>query len=201
MAKILMLLLALGGALKADEEGDFKPEDALYAPEGESATAETSPSYYSSAKVIAFDSSRPAEALKDVEIFLDGAFVGKTPLELSGVLVNKPSFALTARVNGYEEAVRPAVQIPAQGELRVAMAGDNAASWYTAPSFVIGLGLIAGAVVAYSQNNGSSSSVGASLVGSGLGLIGLSQAVARLFHLPALRRQAEDYNRKHEAAP
>ena len=81
------------------------------------------------------------------------------------------------------------------------MAGDNAVSWYTTPSFVAGMLMLAGAAVAYAQNSPSGSETGAALVGGGVGVILISQAVARLFQLPALHKRAEAYNAKPEPLP
>jgi hypothetical protein len=207
MLKIMFLALALAGALAA-EEGEFKPEDALYAPEDVTGSAEdaASPapqggSFYSSAKIVVSDFSRPATLLEGAELFIDGQYLGKSPLQLSGLLISKPTVALSARLPGYDEALRPAVQFPAEGEVRISALGDNAVSWYTTQSWVVGLLMIGGAIAAYSQNSQEGSQAGIALVGGGVAVIGISQAVARIFHLPALRRDLEALNAKPAPRP
>jgi hypothetical protein len=150
---LLMTVLFLAGAgLRADD--DFQPGDALYAPEEETSTAAAAgprlnASYYSTAKITVLDLGRDGAGLEGAELFIDGRFVGKSPLDLSGFLISKPAVALSARLAGYDEALRPALRIPPEGEVRVVMAGDNAASWYTTPSWIAGLLMLGGAVAAY----------------------------------------------------
>jgi hypothetical protein len=127
--------------------------------------------------------------------------MGKSPLELSGLLVGKPLVSVAARLSGYAEGLRPAVAIPREGEARVYLAGDSAAAWYTTPSWVLGLLMIAGSVAAYSQNNPESSSTGIALLGSGVGVIAISQAVARFWHIPAAAKRAEAMNAGREPLP
>lgn len=206
MLRILCLSLALAGILRADDS-DFQPGDALYAPEEETATAEaaaplaTSASYYSTAHIDVIDLAHDKRAIEGVELFADGQYLGKSPLDLAGFLVSKPSISLSARLAGYHESLRPAIRIPAEGSLNIAMIGDNAAGWYTTPSFIAGLLMMGGAVAAYAQNNSSSSTVGASLVIGGVAVIGISQAVARLFHIPSLDKDVEAYNARPEPKP
>lgn len=202
MLKVFFLLLALTKALNA-EDSDFKPEDALYAPEELSSNAEAitalhGGSFYSTARITVTDFARPGILLEGAELFIEGQYLGKSPLEMSGFLINKPRVALSARLPGYDEALRPAVQFPAEGEVHIALLGDHAAAWYTTPSWVVGILMIGGAIAAYSQNNSGASQTGIALVCGGVGVIALSQAVARLFHLPALRRDLEALNSKAE---
>lgn len=204
MLRILLMLLALGAPAFAEDNSDFQPGDALYAPEEESGTAQSASasssagSYYSSARIEALDYGHGMKPLEGAEIFIDGRFLGKSPLDLSGFLVNKPAMTLSARLPGYNDAAREAFKIPAEGNLGIAMVGDNAASWYTMPSWIAGLAMLGGAVAAYSQNN---SQVGIALVGGGVGVIALSQAVARLFHLPRLESEAAALNAKSDPRP
>lgn len=201
MLKMLLMLLLLTGALRAEEDSDFGPGDVLYAPEEMTGSAEavaSSGSYYSSARISVGDYASGMQGLKGAEIFVDGVFVGKSPLELSGVLISKPQSAVSARLDGYDEALRAAVRIPMEGELKIAMSGDRAASWYTLPSWVAGLAMFGGAIAAYAQNSSSSSATGMGLVIGGVGVIAISQGIARIFHLPSLRDEVERVNAKAE---
>jgi len=204
----VILALALLKPLWAEESQDFQPGDALYAPEDETPGAESfsgaaasSGSYYSTAKISVADFAHGMKPLEGAELFIDGHFVGKSPLDLGGYLINKPAVALTARLSGYHDAAREALKIPAEGEARIAMVGDNAASWYTTPSWIAGLLMLGGAVAAYSQNNSSGSGAGIALVGGGVGVFVISQGIARLFHLPSLDKDVAALNSKSEAVP
>jgi hypothetical protein len=207
MTRLLVLALAMQGILRADEAQDFQPGDALYAPEGESGTAEASPdaglnaSYYSTCRISVVDLGHAGRPMQGVDLFIDGQFVGKSPLELSGFYINRPTLRLSAQMDGYHDAERPAVRIPPEGETRIVMVGDNAAGWYTTPSWVAGILLLGGAMAAYSQNRADSTAVGNAMIGSGLGVILLSQAWARLFHLPGLDREAARANARSEPLP
>jgi hypothetical protein len=203
--KILALMLALAGVARAEDDADFRPEDALYAPEEATPTAQESgapeargASYYSSARVVAVDLGRGGREIEGAEIFIGGRYLGKSPLDLEGFLVDAPLLSLSARLPGYAESLRPALRVPPEGEIRVGLAGDNAASWYTTPSFVAGILMLAGAAASYAQNTPSGSETGAALLGGGVGVILISQAVARLFHLPALHKRVEAWNASHE---
>jgi hypothetical protein len=208
---LFTLLLLCAPALRADlsataAAGDdaLKDEDVYYAPIDEQAEGATptvqalSPgSYVSQAKVNAFDiaNGRPVEG---AEIFLAGAYLGRSPLQLQGAVISKPQLSLSARADGYSEGLRPAVTVPAEGTVAVALAPENAAGWYTTPAWAVGLGLLVASAIIYDANN---SGPGLSLAGGGLGVIALSQITARFVHLPGLRRKAEAYNAQGAAAP
>jgi hypothetical protein len=206
MLKGLALMLALCGALPAAEEpdADFGPQDVLYAPEDLSETAAAQEagraSYYSTARITVEDAGRGG-LLEGAEIFLDGRYVGTSPLELSGFLVAKPRVAMSARLPGYWEAVRPAMILPAEGEARIAMAGDNAAGWYTTPGFVAGILLLGAAAVASTQNDASSSQLGIGLACGAVGVVALTQGVARLLHLPSLSKKTAARNAAEGSMP
>ena len=210
MLRVMLFVMALGLGLivHAEEASDFQPGDALYAPEEESGTAESAAvsaprgaSYYSTAKISAVDFGHDSRPIEGAEFFIDGRFVGKSPLDLSGFLINKPAVTLTARLAGYHEAAREAVHIPAEGEARILMVGDNAVSWYTTPSWVTGLLLLGGAVAAYSNGSNGNSSTGIALVSGGVGVIVISQAIARLIHLPGLDKDVAALNAKGDPIP
>jgi hypothetical protein len=202
-----LLLLLAPGAARADEVPAGEDPDVYYAPEEVSETAAVlggsagsvaaSPSAGASsmshARLIPFAWGEPDKPLKGAELFLNGQYLGHSPLSLDSVLVSLKPMTLTAHLDGYEEAVRPAVIVPAEGELRVALLGEDAASWYTTPAWIVGLGMVAGSLAAYNNGNGT---VGIALVGGGVAIITLTQLSARLFHLPSLRRDVEAYNQR-----
>jgi hypothetical protein len=198
----------LAGLIRAEDSADtdFQPGDALYAPQDltpaatdNSATSQAS--FYSTAKLSVMDFAHPGKNLDGADLFIDGKYVGKSPVELSGYLIDKPMVSISATLDGYREAIRPAVKLPADGEAQIAMLGDNAVSWYTTPSFILGLLMLGGAVVSYAQDSSQSSSLGLGLVCGGVGVIALSQIVARFFHLPALERSVQALNAKPEPIP
>lgn len=189
----------------------MEDEDVYYAPEEEGEASGVmggsqgavgslpgSASYVSHARLVPFQWGHPDKPLEDVELFLNGQYLGKSPVHLENYLVQRVQLTLTARREGYEEAERPKVSVPAEGDLRIAMMDEGAASWYTTPAWIVGLGLVAGAIGAY---NGGSSTGGLALAGGGVGVIALSQLTARLVHLPAIRRDVEAYNQRYEPAP
>jgi hypothetical protein len=209
MLKGLLLCAALSCGLWAGEEpaGDFGPQDVLYAPEELSGTAaEAAPaqegraSYYSTAKITVEDAGHGG-LLEGADIFLDGRYLGQSPLELSGFLVNKPRVSMSARKAGYWEALRPALILPGEGEARIAMAGDNAAGWYTTPGFVLGLLLLGSAAVASTQNDSSSAQLGIGLACGAVGVVALTQGIARLIHLPALAKKTAARNAAETPLP
>jgi hypothetical protein len=157
-----------------------------------------SASYLSHAKLEPFEWGHPEKTLEGAELFLNGQFLGKSPLNLENFMVQRTTMALTARKDGYEEGERAQVKVPVEGSLRIALLSDNAASWYTTPAWLLGLCLIGGSVAAYS---GGSGSTGIGLAAGGVGVITFSQLGARLLHMPALRRSVEEYNRRLEPAP
>lgn len=212
MIKALLTVLLLGSSvLRADltataGAGDdaLKDEDVYYAPiedqpEGATPTVQAMApgAFVSQAKVSAFDiaSGKPVE---DAEIFLAGQYLGRSPLQLQGTVISKPLVALSARADGYDEGARDAVQVPAEGVVNIALANQHAAGWYTAPAWVVGLGLLVASAVVYDANN---SAPGLAVAGGGLGIIALSQLSARFVHLPGLRRRAEAYNAQTAPAP
>lgn len=191
--------------------GAMEDSDVYYAPEeeGESSgvmggsqgavgSAPGSASYLSHARIVPFEWGHPDEPLKDVELFLNGQFLGKSPVTLENYMVTHAQLDLSARKDGYEEAQRPKVGVPVDGELRIAMMDEGVASWYTTPAWIVGLGLVAGAVGAY---NSGSSGTGLVLAGGGVSLIALAQLGARFFQLPALRHDVDEYNQRLEPAP
>jgi hypothetical protein len=179
-----------------EENGDASGE--MGASQGAVGSLPGGASYLSHAKLMPFEWGHPDKPLDGVELFLNGQFLGSSPLSLDGYMVQRLQLTLGARKDGYEEAERAHVKIPVEGELRVALLNENAASWYTTPAWVLGLGLVVAAAAA--SNNGSGST-GVGLAGAGVGVIAISQLAARFFHLPALRRQVEAYNSRSEAAP
>lgn len=198
---------AVSANASADALGD---DDVYYAPIDDvaadtteavaaSASAQTLPqgSFLSHARFYAYDLST-GKTLQGAELFMDGTYVGNSPLDLTDHLVGKPVLSLSARMDGYSEGLRPAVQFPAEGAVSVALVADNAASWYTTPAWVVGLGLLAASALTYDNNRPSS---GLAAAGGGLAVISLSQLGARFIHLPALRRRAKAINEHSEPAP
>jgi hypothetical protein len=203
--------LATAQAQAVSGSADAEDQDVYYAPEesgdasGEMGASQGavgslpgSASYLSHARLVPFEWGHPDKALDGVELYLNGQFLGSSPLSLDGYMVQRTQLSLGARKDGYEESERANVKIPVEGDLRVALLSENAAGWYTTPAWLVGLGLILGAAAA--SNNGSGST-GVGLAGAGVGVIALSQLTARFIHLPALRRQVDAYNSKTEAAP
>ena len=199
---ILCGLLALASPAAAEENETFQPGDVLYAPEEMSPTADVAApagkaSFYSTATIEAIDFGS-SKSLLGAELFLDGIYVGKSPLQLTGFLVKKERLSLTARKEGYAESERPAFILPPEGRANIYLVGDHAVSWYTTPAFIAGLAMLAGSVAAYSQNSGE---LGLGLVAGGLGTIGFTQCFARFWHLPALKKSCELKNSAPESAP
>ena len=189
----------------------LQDEDVYYAPEengdvsgqmganqGAVGSLPGSESYLSHATIIPFEWGHPERPLNDVELFLNNQYLGKSPLSLENFMVQHSTLSLTAHKNGYEEAERAQVQVPSQGSLRIAVLNENAASWYTTPAWLVGLGLMVGSIVAYS---GGSGSTGIGLAAGGVGVISFSQLGARWVHMPALRREVNAYNQHLEPAP
>jgi hypothetical protein len=202
---------ALEGAADAADSAGTPDSDVYYAPEesgdasGEMGASQGavgslpgSASYLSHARLLPFAWGHPDKPLDGVELYLNGQYLGNSPLSLDNYMVQRAQLVLGARKDGYEEAQREHVKIPVEGDLRVALLSDNAAGWYTTPAWVVGLGLILGAVAAYNDSNGST---GVGLAGAGVGVIALSQLTARFIHLPALRRQVDAYNAQTAPAP
>lgn len=199
--------ISFGQAQPQDGDEALRDEDVYYGPveddagaaEGVSASAEPLPqgSYLSHASIEAVD-ARSGEPLEGAELFLDGVYLGASPLTLAGRVIDRPLLPLAARKEGYTEGLRPGVAVPEDGVLKVAMAPTTAARWYTQPAWVIGLGLLAASAVVYDSK---APGAGLALVSGGVGVISLSQLAARYVHLPALRRKAERWNAGAQADP
>ncbi len=148
--------------------------------------------YYSTATLGAFAWGSPGRPLP-AALFLDGRLVGTSPVNLSrGVLVDKPGFALEAQLDGYEEALRPSVALPREGEVKVAMAPLHPGAWYSIPGICLGLGLAAAGFVAAGQG-GAAPGAGTALIAAGAGLIGVSYAVS-WFQKSSVDRAVRRYN-------
>ncbi len=205
---ILAVLLLPGLSPAAQDEGDAHAAPAeddtrYFAPEERSPTAEvgaSSASFYSSARVRVFAWPDPEHLLSDAEIFIEGQFAGKSPLNLSSVLIAKPRVAVSSRL-GNIEVSRPAVVFPPEGELRIAMLDPDAGSWYTSPAFVAGVAMLVGSLVSFAQLTPESNSIGMGLMIGSASLVGLTQGIAYLWHRPKLTRGAAEYNAQSEAAP
>jgi hypothetical protein len=201
---IALALLAPCFAAAQDEE-PYTDADTLYAPEEASPTAETAAapagSYYSEAVLRCFEAGDPSREIQGAELFLEGQYMGKSPLSLDRFLVAKPLTLFEARHADWGEGSRPGMRLPAEGEARIYLPGEGAARWYTLPGWVLGLGLIAGSAAVYAQRSESSTSAGTGMVIGGVALIGITQAVARLFHLPSLEKEARRLNASPEPRP
>lgn len=198
---MIRALLCLALAASSPAAG-LQDEDVYYAPIEEGGAAPAAPprpqgSFLSRARLQAFDiaTGRPVEG---AEIFVEGVFLGVSPLQLQGWLAPRPSLAVAARAPGYAEGLRPALRFPAEGSVAVALASERAAGWYTTPAWAVGLGLLAASALAYDTK---APAPGLALAGGGLAVISLSQLTARLVHLPRLRKRAEAYNSRDEAVP
>ena len=193
-----------GSAGMEDDDVYYAPEESgevsgeMGASQGAVGSLPGSASYVSHAKLVPFEWGHPEKPLDDVELFLNGQFLGKSPLTLDGYMVQRAQMSLTARKDGFEESERPKVKLPVEGELRIALLNEGAASWYTTPAWIVGLGLVIASVTAYSAGSGNS---GVALAGGGVGIIALSQIGAHFLHLPALRKEVEAYNQQAEPAP
>lgn len=202
---ILFILLVLCSHAVAEDE-DFQPSDVLYAPESvtpEAAGArpQGGASYYSQARLLASDFGHSGRLLEGAELFIDGKFVGNSPVTLNGFFVDKRKVAFSARMPGYGESDRMDFLLPAEGDARIYLMSDNAASWFTTPSFVAGLLAAGASLFAYSQNRPGSSSVGLSLVVGGAAVIAVAQVVARFIYLPGLEKQMAQKNNDQKAMP
>ena len=153
--------------------------------------------FLSRASIHAFDIAS-GKAVEGAEVFVAGAYLGRTPLQLKEHVVPKPQPPVAVRMDGYAEGLRPAVSVPADGQVAVALASDSSAGWYTTPAWVLGLGLLAASAAVYDANN---SAPGLALAGGGMAVISLSQLAARFMHLPALRRKADAYNASPQPVP
>jgi hypothetical protein len=179
-----------------EENGDASGE--MGGSQGAVGSLPGSASYLSHARVVPFEWGHPDKPLDGVDLFLNDHYVGSGTLTLDGYLVQRDALGLTAHKDGYEEALRPQVRVPMEGDLRVALLSDNAASWTTTPGWVIGLGLVVGSLLTYNSNGGNT---GLGLLGGGVGVIAVTQLIARFIQMPALRHSVETYNQKQEPAP
>ena len=195
---ILMLPLGLRADQMQDEDVYYAPDVAEDSPEGTTAAAATLPqgAYVSRADLHIFDYSS-GRSLSGAELFLGRDYLGRSPLTLKGLVVG-PGAELEVRMDGYDEASRPGLRLPAEGEVKVALLRENPVGWYTTPAWVVGLGLLVTSVFVYRSDNATP---GLILVGGGVSIIALSQLTARFLHLPALRREVKEYNARPEAAP
>jgi len=186
----------------ADTAGAMDPADVYYGPsDDDGATpdaAESKGLYISRARISAFAWGSPGVELPDADLVLNGAYIGRSPLQLKGMVVDKPLSILSATLPGYEAGLRPALRMPADGDVKVAVLSDNAAGWYTAPAWAVGLGLVVASVFVYRSESTSSS---LALAGGGVAVIAAAQLAANLLHLPALRRAVQAYNARPDAVP
>lgn len=199
-------------AQAAADEGDAQAapaedETRYFAPEEASPTAAAAPSdeaqsasFYSSARVRVFAWPNPEHLLSDAEVFIDGQYAGKSPLELSSAHIARPRVAVSARLGGIE-SLRPAVIFPREGELRIAMLDPDAGSWYSSPAFVLSVAMLVGSLVSYAQQTPESNAIGHGLVIGSVSLVAITQGIAQWWHKPRLARGAADYNAQSEAAP
>jgi hypothetical protein len=197
---------AAPAALSPTVQEDYQPSDTYYAPAPESAAAATpeeglQASYYSTAHIDVVELGNPQKKVPGVELFIDGHYVGMSPLDLSGYLMNKSSVSLSSHLDGYSDATRPNFHLPAQGEVQVVMANDAAVDWYTLPCYVLGLLMVAGGPAVYAENNSNSDEVGLGLVIGGLAVVLVSQLIARQIQIPAMRQAAKTLNAKPDPIP
>jgi len=212
------MALACAGPLRADNAaaqaltatataapGADAEEGIYYGPDPVSAGADALPagaqaaSFLSHARITAFAWGAPQRALTGAEVVLNGTYLGTSPLELQGLLVEGGAPGrLALRLDGFSEGLRPALKLPAEGEVRVALLDDNAGAWISTPSWVLGLGLLAASVLAYRSE---SAQTGLGLAGGGIAVIAVSQLLLRWVAMPALRRAVRAYNARPEAAP
>jgi hypothetical protein len=135
------------------------------------------------------------ESLEGLSVFLDGQLVGQSPLNLSGYLVNRQTATLSVAGAGYLESFRYDVDIPAGGVLDIAVLEENPSRAYTRPAFLLGLALMAGSLVAYAQPEGEQA--GLAMLSGGIGLVCLTQIVARWIRLPILKKNLAEHNQRH----
>lgn len=197
---------AAPAALSPSVQEDYQPSDTYYAPAPESPAAATAEeglqaSYYSTAHLDVVELGNPQKKVSGVELFIDGHYVGMSPLDLSGYLMNKSSVSLSSHLDGYGDATRPNFQLPAQGEVQLVMANDDAVDWYTIPCYVLGLLMVAGGPAVYAENNSNSDEVGLGLVIGGLAVVLVSQLIAHQLQIPSMRQAAKTLNAKPDPIP
>ena len=194
----------LAGRAWAAPAGAAGGDDGMfYAPLDESPAAQASPeagagSLLSRAKLLPFAWGRPGAGLGDVELFINGKYLGRGPLALDGLVVDAAGVSLDARADGYEDALRPHLRLPAEGAVAVALLPRDAAWPVTTPGWIVGLGLVAAGMLAYRSD---APAPGLAMVGGGLLGVGLTQLWARCFRLPALRAQVAKFNASSDPSP
>jgi hypothetical protein len=205
MAIALLGLLLAPPPARAAEPG--QDPDVYYAPLDEAealtpsaAAAEAAGSgrHLSRARLRAFAWGRPQLDLGGAELYVDGALVGRSPLSLQGLLVSAQGVSLAARADGFEEALRPALRLPPEGSVAIALLPDDAAWPVTTPGWAVGLGLVVAGVLCYRSD---APGTGLSLAGGGLLSAGLTQLWARFVTLPRLRAAVDAYNAGPLAEP
>ncbi|HTB35010.1 MAG TPA: hypothetical protein VK842_09110 [bacterium] len=210
MTRMLLLLgaLCLGGSARpawaADAAADLSPaagDDGMYyAPVDDSPAAQLSGggSLLTRARISPFAWGSPGRGLDLVEIYVDGNYLGRTPLSLGGMVVDAAGVSLGARAEGYEDALRPRVRLPDDGPVAVAMLPSDAAWPVTTPGWALGLGLVAAGMLVYRSD---APATGLSLAAGGLLSVGLTQLWARWVSMPALRARVDAYNASPDPEP
>ncbi|HTB34109.1 MAG TPA: hypothetical protein VK842_04555, partial [bacterium] len=109
-----------------------------YAPVDESPAAQSGPggSLLSRARIEPFAWGQAGRGLDAVELYVDGQYLGRGPLSLGGLVVDADGVSLDARADGYEDALRPRVRLPADGPVAVALLPRDAAWPITTPGWV-----------------------------------------------------------------
>jgi hypothetical protein len=192
-----------GGAWAEPVQAPGSDDGMYYAPMDESpgasaSTAQAGGSVLSRAQILPFAWGHSLAGLGSVELYMDGSYLGRTPLSLAGRVVNAVGVSLAARADGYEDALRPSVRLPADGPVAVALLPRDAAWPITTPGWVVGLGLVAAGMLVYRSD---APGAGLALAGGGLVSVGLTQLWARWIRLPALRAQVEAFNASPDPAP
>jgi hypothetical protein len=184
-------------AAAEDQDVYFAPLDDAA---GDSAEASSAPvgSRLSRARLRAFAWGHPGRSVDGAELYLDGSLVGRSPLALDGVLVSAAGVSLAARADGYEEALRPRLDLPADGSVAVALLPEDAADAITLPGWAVGLGLVVAGVLTYQS---ASPGAGLGIAGGGLLCAALTQLWARFVTLPRLRAAVGAYNARPEPEP
>jgi hypothetical protein len=215
MTKLSCFLCALGLAaagLRADgpvAAADLSPAAAMdgiyYAPVDDSPAAASAEaqaggggSLLSRAKIVPFAWGHPGLGLDSVELYVDGQYLGRSPLSLDSRVVDAAGVSLDARADGYEDALRPRVRLPADGSVAVALLPRDAAWPVTTPGWILGLGLVAAGMLVYRSDTPGP---GLALASGGLLSVALTQLWARWIRLPALRAKVAAYNGSPDPAP
>ncbi len=192
-------LSATAAQAQEGEEGIYYGQTVAADATGATLPAAAGGSYLSHARITAFAWGSPGQELKGAEVVLNGEYLGRSPLLLKGLLVDGGApVKLSLHLEGYSEGQRPAVHLPEEGDLRVALLDDNAEGWISTPAWIAGLGLVAASVLAYRSET---SQVGLGLAGGGIAVIAVSQLLVRWLGQPALRRAVQAFNNRPEPAP